>query len=150
MIEKHIVDKKTQISTETLAIAKDKTLSVNLVFCFYTCIFLINCQIQNRYHTNPIFRVGKKGKMREFLLLVLLARASLPSEVSQHVSSETVVLASGDMELEEVVEGFKLTISIGEEREVFNLARREERADVWLAEEQDQIFSTKTQVAAFA
>ena len=84
--------------------------------------------------------------MREFLLLVLLALSSLPSEVSQDVSSETVVLASGDMELMEVVEGFKLTISIGEEREVFNLARREERADVWLAEEQDQIFSTKTQV----
>ena len=94
--------------------------------------------------------VAKKGKMREFLLIILLlARASLASEVSEDVSSETVVLASGDMELEEVVdmEGYKLTISIkGEEREVFNLVRREERADVWLAEEQDQIFSTKTEV----
>lgn len=90
--------------------------------------------------------------MREFLLLILLARASLASEVSQEVSSETVVLASGDMELEEVAEGsgYKLTITIGEEREVFNLARREERADVWLAEEQDQIFSTKTEVTALA
>ena len=93
--------------------------------------------------------------MREFLLLILLlARASLASEVSEDVSSETVVLASGDMELEEVeVEGsggYKLTISIGEEREVFNLARREERADVWLAEEEDQIFSTKTEVTALA
>ena len=92
--------------------------------------------------------------MREFLLLILLlACASLASEVSEDVSSETVVLASGDMELEEVVEGsggYKLTISIGEEREVFNLARREERADVWLAEEEDQIFSTKTEVTALA
>ena len=90
--------------------------------------------------------------MREFLLLILLARASLASEVSQEVSSETVVLASGDMELEEVAEGsgYKLTITIGEERQVFNLARREERADVWLAEEQDQIFSTKTEVTALA
>ena len=90
--------------------------------------------------------------MREFLLLILLARTSLASEVSQEVSSETVVLASGDMELEEVAEGsgYKLTITIGEEREVFNLARREERADVWLAEEQDQIFSTKTEVTALA
>ena len=90
--------------------------------------------------------------MREFLLLILLARASLASEVSQEVSSETVVLASGDMELEEVAEGsgYKLTITIGEEREVFNLARREERADVWLAEEQNQIFSTKTEVTALA
>ena len=90
--------------------------------------------------------------MREFLLLILLARASLASEVSREVSSETVVLASGDMELEEVAEGsgYKLTITIGEEREVFNLARREERADVWLAEEQDQIFSTKTEVTALA
>ena len=90
--------------------------------------------------------------MREFLLLILLARASLASEVSQEVTSETVVLASGDMELEEVAEGsgYKLTITIGEEREVFNLARREERADVWLAEEQDQIFSTKTEVTALA
>ena len=102
---------------------------------------------------NYCFRVGlRKGKMREFLLLILLARASLASEVSQEVSSETVVLASGDMELEEVSEGsgYKLTITIGEEREVFNLARREERADVWLAEEQDQIFSTKTEVTALA
>ena len=94
----------------------------------------------------------KKGKMREILhlIILLLARASLASEVSEDVSSETVVLASGDMELEEVVDmdmGYKLTISIkGEEREVFNLVRREERADVWLAEEQDQIFSTKTEV----
>ena len=92
----------------------------------------------------------KKGKMREFLLIILLLAplASLASEVSEDVSSETFVLASGDMELEEVdMEGYKLTISIkGEEREVFNLVRREERADVWLAEEQDQIFSTKTEV----
>ena len=89
--------------------------------------------------------------MREFLLLIVLARASLASEVSEDVSSETVVLASGDMELEEVVEGsgYKLTISIGDEKEVFNLARREERADVWLAEEADQIFSTKTKVTAW-
>ena len=89
--------------------------------------------------------------MREFLLIILLLAplASLASEVSEDVSSETVVLASGDMELEELeeMEGYKLTISIkGEEREVFNLVRREERADVWLAEEQDQIFSTKTEV----
>ena len=42
--------------------------------------------------------------MREFLLLIVLARASLASEVSEDVSSETVVLASGDMELEEVEE----------------------------------------------
>ena len=92
-----------------------------------------------------------KGKMREFLLIILLLAplASLASEVSEDVSSETFVLASGDMELEELeeMEGYKLTISIkGEEREVFNLVRREERADVWLAEEQDQIFSTKTEV----
>ena len=89
--------------------------------------------------------------MREFLLIILLLAplASFASEVSEDVSSETVVLASGDMELEELeeMEGYKLTISIkGEEREVFNLVRREERADVWLAEEQDQIFSTKTEV----
>ena len=104
----------------------------------------------NSTHIKCLFQgwLPKKGKMREFLLLIVLARASLASEVSQDVSSETVVLASGDMELEEVdMEGYKLTISIkGEEREVFNLVRREERADVWLAEEQDQIFSTKTEV----
>ena len=88
--------------------------------------------------------------MREFLLLIILVCASFASEVSEDARSETVVLASGDMELEEVEEGsgYKLTISIGDEKEVFNLARREERADVWLAEEEDQIFSTKTKVTA--
>ena len=101
------------------------------------------------------FRVGgfQKGvKMWELLLVVLFASASWASEVAEDLgnNSETVVLASGDMELEELGEGYKLTISIGEEREVFNLQRREERANVWLAEEEGQLFTTKTEVANFS
>ena len=100
------------------------------------------------------FRVGgfqKGANMWELLLVVLFACASRASEVAEDLdnNSETVVLASGDMELEELGEGegYKLTISIGEEKEVFNLQRREERANVWLAEEEGQLFTTKTEVA---
>ena len=89
--------------------------------------------------------------MWELLLVVLFASASRASEVAEDLdnNSETVVLASGDMELEELGEGYKLTISIGEEREVFNLQRREERANVWLAEEEGQLFTTKTEVGGW-
>ena len=103
------------------------------------------------------FRVGgfqKGANMWELFLVVLFASASRASEVAEDLDniSETVVLASGDMELEELGEGegYKLTISIGEEKEVFNLQRREERANVWLAEEEGQLFTTKTEVANFS